>query len=105
MDFRKTAMVDAQGAACLFASALLKVLVHNFGQKRHDGGKEPDQGRKHSVERLVGRQLVFALFTFPKTTAVWAPIPVAELFGHESFGRETKGHHVVVFELAPGGLD
>ena len=43
----EAAMVDAEGAACLFASALLQVLVHDFGQKRHDGRKEPDQG--HTV--------------------------------------------------------
>src|SRR6266403_4333585 len=98
-------MVDAEGAARLFASTLLQVLVHDLRQKRHNGREEPDQGRKHSVERLVGRQLVFALFAFPKAATVSAHIPVAELFGNESFRRKTKGHHVVVFELAPGSLD
>ena len=98
-------MVDAEGAACLFASALLQVLVHDLGQKRHDGCKEPDQGRQHSVERLVRRQFVFALFTLPKTATVSAHVPVTELFGNESFGCKTEGHHVVVFELAPGSLD
>ena len=105
IDFGKIAMVDAEGAACLCASALLQVLVHNLRQKRHHGREELNQGRKYVVERLVGRRLVFALFTLPKAAAVSPHIPVAELFGHESFGRKTKGHHVVVFELAPGGLD
>src|SRR5215475_2123283 len=98
-------MVDAKGVACSFASFLLQVLVHDLGHKRHEGRKEPDQGRKHSVERLISRQLVFALFTLPKAAAVSAHIPVAELFGHESFRRETKRHYIVILELAPGGLD
>src|SRR5262249_57142285 len=96
---RKMTMVDAESAACPVAALLIQVLVHDLGHKRHDGREEPGQGRKHSVERLIGRQLVFALFTLPKAAAVSAHIPVAELFGYESFSRETKGHHVVVFEF------
>src|SRR5262245_46503115 len=101
----KITMVDAEGAAYSFASLMLQVLVHDIGQKRHNRREDPGQRRKHSVERLIGRQLVFALFALPKAAPVSSHIPVAELFGHEGFGRETESHHVVVLKLVLGGLD
>ena len=55
------------------------------------------------MERLVGRQFVFALFTLPKAATVSAHVPVTELFSNKSFGCKTESHHVVVFKLAPGG--
>ena len=47
----------------------LQVLVHRLRQERHDRREQLRQRRQHGVQRLVGGQLVGALFALPEAPA------------------------------------